>query len=132
MLVSTTDLRLQQLSPCINAGTSSFGVALDILGNSRLCNPDIGAYEYRGEPSWASYDNVWTGCDSDNWHNPNNWLTNDAPNATQTVLIPKMPNNPVVTPGKPALCKTLEIDTDNGAIVNIDVDGGASLEITEP
>ena len=39
------DFRLQEISPCINAGTD-VGVTTDYANNTRQGNPDIGAFEY--------------------------------------------------------------------------------------
>jgi hypothetical protein len=44
---SDDGLRLQNISPCINAGTATGAPATDILGNLRVGLPDIGAYEYQ-------------------------------------------------------------------------------------
>jgi Putative metal-binding motif/Secretion system C-terminal sorting domain len=47
LFVSTTDLRLQATSPCINAGITGVGIpTTDITGATRTGNPDLGAYEY--------------------------------------------------------------------------------------
>jgi hypothetical protein len=40
----TTDFTLQLLSPAINSGTNT-GITTDYLGNPRVGNYDIGAYE---------------------------------------------------------------------------------------
>lgn len=42
---SILDFRLKSTSPAINAGMNN-GVLLDIIGNPRTGNPDIGAYEF--------------------------------------------------------------------------------------
>jgi hypothetical protein len=39
------DFRLKSNSPAIDAGVPN-GVLFDILGNPRVGNPDIGAYEF--------------------------------------------------------------------------------------
>lgn len=53
-------LRLRWVSPCINAGDPNGAAAVDILGNPRVSQPDIGAYEYNtplpsGVAQWTIY-----------------------------------------------------------------------------
>jgi hypothetical protein len=49
MVRSSTDLRLQEGSSCINAGIN-IGLTSDYLGHSIIGLPDIGAYEWRSNP----------------------------------------------------------------------------------
>jgi hypothetical protein len=44
--VTENDLRLKENSAAINFG-NNIGIPLDILGNSRIGNPDLGAYEFQ-------------------------------------------------------------------------------------
>lgn len=48
--VSSTDFHLTEGSPCIEAGTSSAGVELDLDGISYYTPPSIGCYEYMTTP----------------------------------------------------------------------------------
>ena len=48
LFVSTNDYRLQTNSPCIDAGSTAFGVTHDLIGRPRIGRPDIGAYEVDG------------------------------------------------------------------------------------
>jgi hypothetical protein len=46
-IISPFDLQLSSGSPCIDAASSAAAPATDILGNSRVGPPDMGAYEYQ-------------------------------------------------------------------------------------
>jgi hypothetical protein len=43
-------LSLKSTSPCIHAGTPTGAPALDVLGNARQGQPDMGAYQYIPPP----------------------------------------------------------------------------------
>ena len=75
------DYRINFISPCRDIGTSSGAPSLDYLGNSRIGNFDIGAYE-------VQYSR-WTGASSDLWATPSNWVANvDPASGTGDVIIP--------------------------------------------
>ncbi len=45
----TGDMRLSAGSPAINAGSAQYGLGVDLIGNTRTGNPDLGCYERTGE-----------------------------------------------------------------------------------
>jgi len=48
------DYHLLAGSPCIDAPSAATGVLLDLDGNVRDANPDIGAYEFMGRSHWRT------------------------------------------------------------------------------
>ena len=43
---SENDYELEQNSPAVDAGSTLINIPVDLNGNNRDANPDIGAYEY--------------------------------------------------------------------------------------
>jgi hypothetical protein len=75
------DYRINYISPCRDAGTSTGAPATDILGNSRVGPYDIGAYEVQ----YSS----WTGTTSTDWATATNWASNIVPTSgSSDVIIP--------------------------------------------
>jgi hypothetical protein len=75
------DYRINYISPCRDAGTSSGAPATDYLGKSRIGNYDIGAYEV--QYSW------WTGATNDLWTTATNWVASvDPSTGSGDVIIP--------------------------------------------
>jgi len=79
------DYRIRLFSPCRDRGIASVtypAPETDILGNSRVDETDIGAYE-------VMY-NLWTGASNDEvWGTPGNWSLNEVPASGITnVIIP--------------------------------------------
>ena len=76
--------QLQFISPCRDAGTSSGAPTTDFLGNPRISNYDIGAYE-------VQYSR-WNGTANDNlWGTASNWDSNISPGSmsgTGDIIIP--------------------------------------------
>lgn len=72
---------IKYISPCRDAGTSSGTPTTDYLGNGRIGNYDIGAYE-------VQYSR-WNGSTSTIWGTPSNWDSNIDPNSGSfDVIIP--------------------------------------------
>lgn len=115
---------LQFRSPCRDAGTTtSPAVANDYVGNPRVWNYDIGAYEYQYSR--------WTGSTSTSWSTSSNWEENvDPSSGTGDVVIPSglstypvNTSNPDFTIGsdkvmilEPGTRATLDDLTNNGTL----------------
>lgn len=131
MNAGANDYRLQAGSPAINNATLTGAPATDIVQNLRSCNPDMGEYEF-GSNNVGLYDNVWTGCTSNNWNTASNWSLNQVPTTNQNVYIPG--TNVIVT--QPQIssanqkCFTISLDVINGA--NLLISPGGDLEISKP
>ena len=54
---------------------------------------------------------IWTGANGTDWNDSLNWATNAVPDSSNDVIIPHVPNNPVLNPTSviPAACKNLYI-----------------------
>ena len=72
---------------------------------------------------------TWTGAFDDDWHKACNWSPEEVPDCTHPVYIPLTSNNPNIT--AVANCNILNIETDNGAILYIQSDAGATLNIDD-
>ncbi len=81
-----------------------------------------------GVPTPKPYDNVWIGQVDDDWFNAGNWLNNSIPVATDTVWIPNIGIQPLIT--SVAVAKMVDIDTDAGALLVIDADSGGELQLS--
>jgi hypothetical protein len=134
-----TDWSIKYISPCRDAGTSSGAPATDYLGNGRVYNYDIGAYELQYSR--------WTGASGTDWANPSNWQANvDPSSGSGDVYIPtnKTGDYPISDPSQnftigagkfmilePATQATLGTLTNNGTLkLNGSVAGPASLILT--
>lgn len=132
--IDGTNWSIKFISPCRDAGTSTGAPATDILGNSRIGNYDIGAYE-------VQYNTWKTTAISTDWATAGNWNLG-VPNSSQDVIIPtgatyyptgSSSQNFTIDPGKffiiePAAAVTLGILTNNGTIrLNSNASGIASL-----
>ena len=86
--------------------------------NCPLMTLTVTAYNkitYQGEVI-ANGDGVWSGTASTDWHNANNWLDSQVPDASQNVtIISGRPNYPVVT--GTAECASLMIESDRKSVV---------------
>ncbi len=84
---------LQFRSPCRDAGTTPTpAVTNDYVGNPRVYNYDMGAYEYQ-------YARWKTTAGSTDWNTADNWY-GGIPTSTLDVLIPAgAPNYPTTSPG---------------------------------
>ncbi len=132
--MSGSNWPLQFRSPCRDAGTTpSPAVTNDYIGNSRVYNYDMGAYEYQY--------NRWTGTSGTDWATSSNW-SGGVPDGTKEVVIPTgltnypvSPSNPDFTLGSGKLMiiesgarLTLNNLTNNGTLkLNHDASGFASL-----
>lgn len=75
------DYSISFISPCIDKGTSTGAPPYDILGNVRITNHDIGAYENQYSR--------WTGATNTSWSTTSNWYSNiDPETGSGDVLIP--------------------------------------------
>lgn len=133
---ANNDYSIILASPCRDAGTSSGTPApppTDFLGNGRIGNYDIGAYE-------VQYSR-WTGTTSNVWDLANNWQ-GGVPNPASDVIIPRgLTNYPTssssqdftIGTGKqfivePSASATLGTLTNNGILkLKSDASGIASL-----
>lgn len=127
------DLSLQGGSPAIDAGDATGAPLYDITGLLRgNCSWDIGAYEVDFASAFPGFDVVWSGCSSNDWFLSANWAGGVVPSAADKVIIPAArPFFPQIT-GSMAECETIDIDTDGGAYVDVNVDGGGSLQVHTP
>lgn len=131
-----SDWSIQYVSPCRDAGLSTGGPpTTDFLGNNRVSNYDIGAYE-------VQYSR-WNGSDDDLWGTPSNWAGNVTPSTGEgDVYIPGgLAHYPTLNPApsftiaagkfltmEPASAATFNNLTNNGTIrFNSDGFGIASL-----
>lgn len=117
------DYRINFISPCRDAGTSTGVPTTDILGNPRTLPYDIGAYEF--------ISNTWklTAATTD-WTNAANW-NGGVPTSTSEVVIPSGATNyPISTPAPdftlgsghnmslgPGAKATLGAFTNNGTLI---------------
>lgn len=74
-----------------------------------------------------SQTNTWTGTEDTDWHKKCNWDLDEIPSCSHDVVIPNVTNDPVIT--GVAHCKTITIQTDLGAELTINSDGGGKLEV---
>jgi hypothetical protein len=88
------DYRINYISPCRDAGTSSGAPATDYLGKSRIGNYDIGAYEVQYSK--------WTGATNNLWLTNTNWDQSiDPDHGSGDVIIPSgLTNYPIGPPAK--------------------------------
>lgn len=86
------DYRIYFISPCRDIGIATGAPATDILGNSRIGNYDIGAYEVQYS--------MWTGATSTSWSTQTNWVASvDPATGSGDVVIPTgLTNYPTGTP----------------------------------
>ena len=124
---------MNPLSSVIDAGSSLFSPANDILGNSRPIGNgiDLGCYEFQDF-------NVWTGNVSTAWNNAGNWSLGSVPTSSELAYIPDVVNNPIVNIPS-ATCARLVLDTNssitlynnsNKLVTNqIELFGGAEITI---
>ncbi len=85
LILPTQITHISFISPCRDAGTSAGAPATDILGNSRIGNYDIGAYE-------VQY-NAWkTTAASTDWNTAGNW-DQGVPTSIQDIVIPSGATN---------------------------------------
>jgi hypothetical protein len=76
-----TDWSIKFVSPCRDGGTATSAPATDFLGNGRIGNYDIGAYEVQYSK--------WTGAVSTIWSTPGNWIANvDPSTGSGDVIVP--------------------------------------------
>ena len=73
---------------------------------------------------------TWTGAVSKDWFSPCNWDMLSVPNASSSVIIPKVTNQPEIKGNlNIARCKNLEIKTSLGAKLELFTNTGAKLEV---
>ena len=122
---SVADLHLNDYSnACVwnSVGEAVADVTIDYDGQMRSANPDIGADEF--SPTGRSGDYVWRGWASASWDDPNNWQCQSVPpdnTVTESVIVPKADNQPVIDRGDPAnpvIINDLTILSDASMTVN--------------
>ncbi len=73
---------------------------------------------------------TWRGTSSTNWFDACNWSTNSVPTSTKNVVIPAGTTySPLINSGN-AYCYTLTVN--DGALITVNTDNGARLEVTQP
>lgn len=127
------DLSIPFTSPAVDAGVQGGAPLDDIEGMPRgTCAWDIGAYEASLAEAFPTFEQVWSGCSGSDWFNPSNWASQTIPNATQRVMVPAgRPSYPQVV-GATADCLSIEIATDAGAYLDVNVDMGGVLQVHQP
>lgn len=71
--------------------------------------------------------NTWTGAEDTDWHKDCNWSLNIIPSCAHHVIVPNTSNKPVVS--GIASCKSIDIQSANGALVTVQSSSGAVLQI---
>lgn len=72
---------------------------------------------------------VWEGNTDSNWFEPCNWNKKTVPDNLSDVFIPgSLINYPKIS-ANTAKCKSITIDTDNGAKIVIDIDNAGTLDV---
>ena len=127
-LTSTTSGTINATIPAVPTGTayrirvisSTPAIIGTDNGTDLNINPANG-----GVGTWT-----WTGTVSTDWFDCRNWDKHCLPDLSSNVVIPFTANNPLITAGA-ATCKSITIDADSGAEVELNSSGGGSLQIAD-
>lgn len=127
--------KLLSCSPAIDAANSAIAPAFDIedVVRPQFAGYDMGTYEFVDCSSYvfrSGFDVFWIGYANRDWHNTENWNTGAIPTATDNVFIPGRTSNcniPLIS--APAECKTITVESTEGAKVEIDVDNSGNLDV---
>lgn len=114
----------------------------DIIANKiRVANisssfeaiPAYGKFTCDTSSSFSLY--TWKGSVDNNWFNCANWDTGTMPGKSARVFVPGITSVPStrqpVIKGKKAFCKSIELNTDDKALLTVDVTSGGGLEISD-
>jgi hypothetical protein len=88
-----TDYSILAVSPCKDYGISAGAPTTDILGYTRTEPYDLGAYEVQRQ--FIS----WTGAESSDWMDTDNWSSASVPGSSDDVRIPDVGNSPIISSG---------------------------------
>lgn len=80
-----------------------------------------------GVPTPKPYNKIWIGQVDSNWFEAGNWLDNAVPTLSDTVWIPNLGVLPIIN--STAAVKTVDIATEAGASVTIDIDNSGILNL---
>lgn len=100
-------------------GQTGLGILVDLIGNSRLSPPTVGAIEFTGL--------YWTGNIDSDWNKPANWQPQLVPTLTIPAIIPQRTNQPIIYNTINGFARSLNIYTN--AILTIDA--GGTLTVSE-
>ena len=117
-----SNYNITSLSPCRDQGTDLGTPAppvLDIVGNGRVGQYDIGAYEIQGQYI------KWTGAVSNEWNNSDNWTPGIIPAAMNDVGIFSAVYEPIISSSEIVTCNNLIIEPS----ANMTVGSGGALTV---
>lgn len=120
---ATNDFSLTSSSPAVDAGLLTGAPTTDLSGNTRSGNPDLGCYEI--------IINTWTGTTSTAWLTTTNWSLGTVPTSGESVSIPNVTNQPIITSAVTIGGMTVDTGADITVSTNsLTVSGGIDLNGT--